>query len=136
MIRGGQHVTVPATVTLVLRRIRPRRLSTRNAYLQWEVHLLETLPDVMPRPDRRIVARALDRHRARIDLLEGYEHARPGRTAASPPEWLRAPAEDRSLEVGFAVQGSVTLRVLLCMVAPERVVAGRHRRSSEEARHG
>jgi hypothetical protein len=135
MIRRGHTVTVPGPVT-VLSRNRSESLSSLESYLPYDIALLEDLVDRVEPEDRRVVARALDRRRARVALLAGYEHARAGRTAEARRLWLRAAARDRSVRGGLRPQGSVTLRALLCMVAPTLVVSRRDRRSRLEARHG
>jgi glycosyltransferase involved in cell wall biosynthesis len=136
MIRQGQRVSVAPTVTVVFRN-RPESLSSGESYLPADIELLERLAGSLDDPaERRVVRRALDRRRARVALLEGYDHARHGRAGQARRVWLRAAATDRSLSGGLGNSGSVTLRALLCAVAPARVVAHRDRRSQREARHG
>jgi glycosyltransferase involved in cell wall biosynthesis len=134
MIRGGARVTVAPTVTVVFRN-RPESLSSEESYLPWDVQLLESLAETVEGDERRIVLRALDRRRARMRLIAGYDHVRHGRTKEARLEWLRAAAGDRSLRGGLAPNGSVTARALLCLAAPALVVGRRDRRSRDQARH-
>lgn len=135
MIRSGQRVTVTPTVTVVFRN-RPDSLSSEESYLPWDIELLEGLAGTVAPHERKVVERALDRRRARMALMAGYDHARHRRRREARRLWLRAAVRDRSLRGGLAPNGSVTLRALLCMAAPTVVVGRRDRRSRREARHG
>ena len=135
MIRDGSRVSVPETVTVIFRN-HPDSLSSGEAYLPWDIKVLEELVDDVSDAERPIVEQALRRRHARVRLLRGYEHARAGRIAAARRAWLRAAAQDRSLRGGLSPAGSVALRAMLCVVAPRHMVQHRDRRAVSDVRLG
>ena len=126
MIRVGVRVTSPSTVT-VLYRQRSDSLSGQDGCLDDDLDLLSSLDDLDPE-ESAVVSTTLRHLRARRELLDGYELARAGRTAAARRMWLRAAVRDRSVRLGPGQSGSTTLRAVACLVAPGRVVALRDRR--------
>ncbi|HVE45829.1 MAG TPA: glycosyltransferase family A protein [Acidimicrobiales bacterium] len=135
MIRNGCRVAVPGTCTVAFRN-RPDSLSSGERYLAWDIVILEELLDQVTAEERPIVEQALRRRRARVRLLEGYAHARVGRAGAARWAMLRAALQDRSVRGGLDPAGSVTLRALMCAVAPAQMVERRDNRASREVRLG
>jgi glycosyltransferase involved in cell wall biosynthesis len=133
MIRNGCRVTAPETVTMIIRN-RADSLSSGEKALPWDIALLEELLDQVTPGERPIVKQALRRRQARMRLFDGYQHARAGRRSPARIAWLKAALQDRSLQGGLAPQGSITLRALLCMLAPQRVVENRDRRVVRDVR--
>jgi glycosyltransferase involved in cell wall biosynthesis len=133
MIRQGARVTLAPAAT-VLYRNRPTSLSAGEGTLRWDIELLEELRQQVSAAERPIVDEALRRRHARQRLLQGYEHARAGRTAAARSEWARAALGDRSLRGGVGAGGSVTLKAVLCLAAPRRMTRFRDERVLREVR--
>ena len=135
MIRDGCRATVPDTATVIFRN-RPTSLSAGEAYLSWDIQVLEELLPEVTGVEREVVEQALRRRRARVRLLDGYEHARAGRLGEARKAWVGAALGDRSLRGGLDPQGSVTLRAALCLLAPRRMVRHRDHRAVRDVRLG
>jgi cellulose synthase/poly-beta-1,6-N-acetylglucosamine synthase-like glycosyltransferase len=131
MIRAGARVTAAPTVT-VLYRQHTGSVSSGESLPRGDVALLESLAASTMGRDRRQVLRALRRQRARVLMLDGYQHIRAGRAKQGRAMMARAVLTDRSLRRGDSHWGgSVSLRALACLIAPRRAVAVRDARTTD-----
>jgi glycosyltransferase involved in cell wall biosynthesis/peptidoglycan/xylan/chitin deacetylase (PgdA/CDA1 family) len=117
MIHHGVRVSAPDTPTM-LYRTRPDSLSADDACLVHDIDLLHEVEHQVAPVYRPLVQRSMRRRRARQLFLEGISEARAEHWSAARRRWLRAALVDRSLRGGHKVSGSVTLRALVCLLAP------------------
>jgi glycosyltransferase involved in cell wall biosynthesis len=130
MIRRGCRVVRPDTVTLMYRK-RPDSLSATGQCMPFDLAILEGLLADADADERPVVAKALRRLRARDEFLRGLADADRGDRGAARRRWVRAAVTDRSVRLGAGIQGSTTLRALLCLAAPSRARKVRDDRASD-----
>lgn len=128
MVESGARVHMPDQVT-ALYRGSPGSVSAGDRLLIGDIDLLHELRGRLTGADRRTVDRALRRRRAKRLFLEGVDQQLRGDRSGARRSWLRAIATDPSPRRNNSnLAGSVGLRALACIAAPQRMVDRRDRR--------
>lgn len=122
MVLAGTRVTLAPTPTLVYR-IRPDSLSAADGCIDADVAILEELVGTLQGEEREIANRSLLWHRARRELIAGFDDVAAGRISTARRRWLRAIT--LNLRPTSRKPGRVALRAAACAVAPRRALRQR-----------